>query len=66
VAPVFWLRRFRRTRRRRALATVAAHRRVEPRKFGHLMRGELDWVVMRAMEKDRTRRYETWTGWRWT
>ena len=41
------------------LATVAAHRRIEPRKLGQLMRGELDWIVMKAMEKDRTRRYET-------
>ena len=41
------------------LAAVAAHRRTEPRKLGQLMRGELDWIVMKAMEKDRTRRYET-------
>jgi serine/threonine protein kinase len=44
------------------LTTVAAHRRVEPRKLGQLMRGELDWIVMKAMEKDRTRRYETANG----
>jgi serine/threonine protein kinase len=44
------------------LAAVAARRRTEPRKLGQLMRGELDWVVMKAMEKDRTRRYETANG----
>ena len=44
------------------LAAVAAHRRTEPRKLGQLMRGELDWIVMKAMEKDRTRRYETANG----
>jgi serine/threonine protein kinase len=44
------------------LATTAARRRTEPRKLGQLMRGELDWIVMRALEKDRTRRYETANG----
>ncbi|MFM9996845.1 MAG: tetratricopeptide repeat protein [Phycisphaerales bacterium] len=42
-----------------SLAVVAAHRRVEPRKLGALIRGDLDWVVMKALEKDRRRRYET-------
>ena len=41
------------------LASVAARRRIEPAKLGQLLKGELDWIVMRAMEKDRTRRYET-------
>ena len=45
-----------------ALAGVAAHRRMEPRKLGQVMKGELDWIVMKAMEKDRTRRYETANG----
>ena len=45
-----------------ALAGVAAHRRLEPRKLGQVMKGELDWIVMRALEKDRTRRYETANG----
>jgi len=38
---------------------VAAHRRVDPRGLNRLMRGDLDWIVMKALEKDRTRRYET-------
>ncbi|MHC5028047.1 MAG: protein kinase domain-containing protein [Planctomycetota bacterium] len=41
---------------------VAAHRGSEATKLGALIRGELDWIVMRAMEKDRTRRYETANG----
>ena len=34
-------------------------RQAEPRKFSQLLRGELDWIVMKALEKDRGRRYET-------
>ena len=44
------------------IATVAAHRQIEPRKLGKLVRGELDWIVMKALEKDRHRRYETANG----
>ncbi|HEV8606237.1 MAG TPA: serine/threonine-protein kinase [Tepidisphaeraceae bacterium] len=39
--------------------TLAAGRGVELRRLSGLVRGELDWIVMKAMEKDRTRRYET-------
>ncbi|MHC4416317.1 MAG: protein kinase domain-containing protein [Planctomycetota bacterium] len=38
---------------------IARHRRTEPDTLSRLMRGDLDWIVMKAMEKDRTRRYET-------
>jgi serine/threonine protein kinase/tetratricopeptide (TPR) repeat protein len=41
------------------LPTIAACRQVEPRKLSGLVRGELDWIVMKALEKDRNRRYET-------
>ena len=44
------------------IASVAARRQTEPRKLGTLVRGELDWIVMKALEKDRTRRYETANG----
>jgi tetratricopeptide (TPR) repeat protein len=44
------------------LPGVAEHRRVEPAQLVHSMKGELDWIVMKAMEKDRTRRYETAIG----
>jgi serine/threonine protein kinase len=44
---------------REALPAIAACRRVEPRRLGLLLRGDLDWVVMRALEKDRQRRYLT-------
>ena len=38
---------------------VAAMRRSEPAKLNRLLRGDLDWIVMKALEKDRQRRYET-------
>jgi serine/threonine protein kinase/Flp pilus assembly protein TadD len=41
------------------LPAVAASRGLEPRKLSALVRGELDWIAMRALEKDRNRRYET-------
>src|SRR5580704_13073915 len=42
-----------------ALPTLAANRSTEPKKLTGLLRSELDWIVMKALEKDRTRRYET-------
>ena len=45
-----------------ALADVAARRRSEPKRLGTVVRGELDWIVMKAIEKDRQRRYETANG----
>ncbi len=45
-----------------AKATIAATRGSEPAKLSALMKGELDWIVMKALEKDRTRRYETANG----
>ena len=44
------------------LTTVAKHRQAEPSKLTHLLRGDLDWIVMKTLEKDRTRRYETANG----
>jgi serine/threonine protein kinase/tetratricopeptide (TPR) repeat protein len=41
------------------LATVSVHRKTDPRHLNRAVRGELDWIVMRALEKDRRRRYET-------
>ena len=35
---------------------------MEPAKLSGLVRGELDWIVMKALEKDRNRRYETANG----
>jgi serine/threonine protein kinase/WD40 repeat protein/tetratricopeptide (TPR) repeat protein len=43
-------------------ARIASARRTEPAKLARLVCGELDWIVMRALEKDRTRRYETANG----
>ncbi len=45
-----------------ALPSIAANRSIEPAKLAKLLQGELDWVVMKALEKDRTRRYETANG----
>ena len=42
-----------------ALSTVAERHQIEPRKLSQQLRGELDWIVMKALEKDRTRRYES-------
>jgi WD40 repeat protein/serine/threonine protein kinase len=42
-----------------ALAKVAAARKTDPAKLSKLVRGELDWVVMKCLEKNRTRRYES-------
>jgi superkiller protein 3 len=44
------------------LPTLAANRGTEPAKLTRLVRGELDWIVMKALEKDRGRRYETANG----
>jgi serine/threonine protein kinase/predicted Zn-dependent protease len=39
--------------------TIAAQRKSDPKRLSQLFRGELDWIVMKALEKDRNRRYET-------
>jgi WD40 repeat protein/serine/threonine protein kinase len=44
------------------LTTTAKHRQTDAPKLIHLVRGDLDWIVMKCLEKDRTRRYETATG----
>jgi serine/threonine protein kinase/WD40 repeat protein len=44
------------------LRTIALNRGIEPTKLCGLVRGELDWIVMKALEKDRNRRYETANG----
>src|SRR5262249_3894040 len=44
------------------LTTTAKHRHTEAPKLIHLLRGDLDWIVMKCLEKDRARRYETANG----
>jgi serine/threonine protein kinase/Flp pilus assembly protein TadD len=44
------------------LANVAAQRGTEPTKLTRLVKGDLDWIVMKCLEKDRNRRYETANG----
>ncbi len=41
------------------LSTICERRGTDPRKLNHEVRGELDWIVMKALEKDRERRYES-------
>ena len=41
------------------LTSIASLRSTDPRRLAHLMRGELDWIVMKCLEKNRARRYET-------
>jgi serine/threonine protein kinase len=45
-----------------SLPSLAASRQIEPKKLMALLRGELDWVVMKCLEKQRDRRYETANG----
>jgi serine/threonine protein kinase len=40
-------------------ATIAKNRAIGPAQLSTMLRGDLDWIVMRCLEKDRTRRYET-------
>jgi serine/threonine protein kinase/tetratricopeptide (TPR) repeat protein len=44
------------------LTTTAKHRRTEAPKLIHVVRGDLDWIVMKCLEKERGRRYETANG----
>jgi hypothetical protein len=44
------------------LTVTASHYRTDAPRLIHLLRGDLDWIVMKALEKDRTRRYETANG----
>ena len=45
-----------------SLPSISAQRHTEPAKLTKLVRGELDWIVMKCLEKDRNRRYETANG----
>ena len=42
-----------------SLPAIAAVRRTEPRKLAQIVRGELDWITMKALEKDRDLRYQS-------
>jgi serine/threonine protein kinase len=51
-----------RTIAREEVAKIADRRSVEPQRLRTLIKGDLDWIVMKATEKDRRRRYETANG----
>src|SRR5262249_42938109 len=42
-----------------SLTSVSVQRKLEPARLINELRGDLDWIVMKALEKDRSRRYET-------
>ncbi len=44
------------------LPSLAAQRKLEPKRLTRLVQGDLDWIVMKCLEKDRARRYETANG----
>jgi len=44
------------------LANIAAKRKLEPKRLTRLVHGDLDWIVMKCLEKERARRYETANG----
>ncbi len=44
------------------LPSISDARKTDPTKLSKFLRGDLDWIVMKALEKDRTRRYETANG----
>lgn len=41
------------------LPDIAANRNIEPRKLTQMLRSELDWIVLKALDRDRSQRYET-------
>jgi eukaryotic-like serine/threonine-protein kinase len=45
-----------------ALPAIAAKRKLEPKRLTNVVQGELDWIVMKCLEKERGRRYQTATG----
>lgn len=45
-----------------SIASVSAQRKLEPARLTRELRGDVDWIVMKCLEKDRTRRYETASG----
>ncbi|HVC98974.1 MAG TPA: serine/threonine-protein kinase, partial [Pirellulales bacterium] len=47
---------------KRALASVSAQRKLEPERLTRELRSDLDWIVMKALDKDRDRRYKTANG----
>ncbi len=50
------------TQSRHDMETISAKRQTEPRRLHKLVAGDLDWIVMKCLEKDRIRRYETANG----
>ncbi|MEL7500680.1 MAG: serine/threonine-protein kinase [Planctomycetota bacterium] len=47
------------TTSKQTISTVTERRQIDPRKLNQILAGDLDWIVMKAIEKDRNRRYES-------
>ena len=45
-----------------SLASISAQRKMEPGRLPKFVQGDLDWIVMKSLDKDRTRRYESASG----
>ncbi len=45
-----------------SLPSIAAQRGIDPAQLGRTIKGDLDWIVMKTLEKERSRRYETANG----
>jgi hypothetical protein len=45
-----------------SLPSIAAQRSIEPKQLSKSLAGDLDWIVMKALDKERSRRYETANG----
>ncbi|MEI6236054.1 MAG: bifunctional serine/threonine-protein kinase/formylglycine-generating enzyme family protein [Planctomycetota bacterium] len=50
------------TKSQAAAKNISETLQIDPKKYAHAIAGDLDWIVMKALEKDRTRRYETVNG----
>ncbi len=51
-----------RSTQKSSIQYIAKHRRTEPAHLARQLRGDLDWIIMKALEKERARRYETANG----
>ena len=51
-----------RSTQRSSIQYIAKHRKTEPAQLSRQLRGDLDWIIMKALEKERARRYETANG----
>ena len=51
-----------RSTQKSSIQYIAKHRKTEPAQLSRQLRGDLDWIIMKSLEKERARRYETANG----